>query len=71
VILGLGYFVVQTDLPAWLKYGITSVCSFIVIMGLYELLVRRWNVLRVLFGMKPVARLAVERPRAVVDHKAV
>jgi hypothetical protein len=71
VILGLGYFVVQTDLPAWLKYGITSLSSFIVIVGLYELLVRRWNVLRVLFGMKPAARLAVERPQAMVGHKAV
>jgi peptidoglycan/LPS O-acetylase OafA/YrhL len=71
VILGLGYFVVQTDLPAWLKYGITSVCSLIVILGLYELLVRRWNVLRVLFGMKPQVRPAVERARTVVGSKAV
>ncbi len=70
VILGLGYFVVQTGLPAWLKYGITSVCSFIVIMGLYELLVRRWNVLRVLFGMKPVARPAAVKTPQMVDNRA-
>ncbi len=72
VILGLGYFVVQTSLPAWLKYGLTAVCSFIVIMSLYELLVRRWNVLRVLFGMKPVARpVVINTPQVVVDNNAV
>ncbi len=71
VILGIGYFVVQTDLPAWLKYGITSVCSFVVILGLYELLVRRSNVLRVLFGMRPPASpAAVKTPQVAVDHKA-
>lgn len=70
VIIGLGYFVVQTDLPAWLKYGITSICSFIVIMGLYELLVRRWNVLRVLFGMKPLAKTAAVKALQTANNRA-
>jgi hypothetical protein len=34
------------------------------------MLMRRWNVLRVLFGMKPAARLAAERQQVMADRKA-
>lgn len=52
VILGVGYFVVQWPIPSLLKWVVIGVISFAIIMALYELLVRRLNVLRVLFGMK-------------------
>jgi glucan biosynthesis protein C len=56
VLLCVGYFVVQWAIPDLLKWLIIVLGSFGIIMALYELLVRRFNVLRVLFGMKPIAR---------------
>jgi glucan biosynthesis protein C len=52
IILSIGYFVVQWDLPIIAKYFIIASTSFMAIMVLYELLVRRINVLRFLFGMR-------------------
>lgn len=54
VLLVIGYFVVQWAIPDLLKFGVIAVSSFTVIMVLYEFLVRRNNVLRFLFGMKPL-----------------
>ena len=53
VIVSLGYFVVQWAIPDWLKFLMILSISFVVSMGVYEFLVRRINLLRVLFGMKP------------------
>jgi glucan biosynthesis protein C len=63
VIVIVAYFVVQTALAIPLKYGITAVISFAVIVALYELLVRRIGVLRFLFGMRKKAA-AQSRPGA-------
>ncbi len=52
VLLGVGYLVVRWAIPDALKWLIIASISFVTVMGLYEL-VRRNNVLRVLFGMKP------------------
>ena len=56
VLLVIGYFVVQWAIPDLAKWAIIFVSSFIVIMTLYDFVVRRVNVLRVLFGMKPLRR---------------
>jgi glucans biosynthesis protein C len=56
VILSIGFFVVQWSLPIAAKYFIIAVSSFAAIMLLYELVVRRINVLRFLFGMKKQKR---------------
>ena len=52
VILSVGYFVVQWVIPDLLKWLIVLPVSFAIIMVLYEFLVRRYNVMRFLFGMK-------------------
>jgi glucans biosynthesis protein C len=52
VILSVGFFVVQWNLPIIAKYFIIVCISFTVIMTVYELLVRRIGFLRFLFGMK-------------------
>jgi len=64
VIVIVAYFVVQTALAIPLKYGITAVISFAVIVALYELLVRRIGVLRFLFGMRKKTPAAQSRPGA-------
>jgi glucans biosynthesis protein C len=58
VLLVIGYFVVQWSSPIILKYAVILIGAFCVIMAIYELLVRRWNVLRFLFGMKVIRKPA-------------
>jgi glucan biosynthesis protein C len=58
VLIFVGYFVVQWAIPDLLKWLIIVPVSFAIIMALYELVVRRFNVMRVLFGMKPLKRAA-------------
>jgi len=55
IILSVGYFVVQTTVPILVKYLIIAALSFATIMALYELLIRRINILRFLFGLKCVS----------------
>ncbi|MEW5956747.1 MAG: acyltransferase [Chloroflexota bacterium] len=63
VLLGLGYLVVQWAIPDLLKFGVIAVSSLALIMVLYEFLVRRNNVMRFLFGMKPLR----PTPRPVIQ----
>ncbi len=62
VLLCVGYFVVQWAIPDLLKWAIILLASFAVIMGLYEFLVRRFNILRFLFGMKLLVRQPAAQP---------
>ena len=62
VLLGVGYFVVQWAIPAFLKWATILVISFPIIMVLYEFLVRRYNVTRFLFGMKPLPKAPAAQP---------
>jgi hypothetical protein len=52
VLLSVGYFVVQWAIPGILKFVVIDASSFAIIMVLYEYVVRRFNLLRFLFGMK-------------------
>jgi glucan biosynthesis protein C len=52
VIISIGFFVVRWAIPDLLKFVLIAASSFILIMMLYEFLVRRFNVMRFLFGMK-------------------
>jgi glucan biosynthesis protein C len=61
VLLCVGFFVVQWAIPDLQKWLIIMPTSFVIIMALYELLVRRFNVMRVLFGMKPLTAPSVYR----------
>jgi glucans biosynthesis protein C len=56
VLLGVGFFVVSWAIPDLAKYLIIMLTSFVTCVLLYEYLVRRINVLRVLFGLKPLHR---------------
>lgn len=59
VLLVIGYFVVDWTIPAFYKWAIIASTSFIVIMVIYEFLIRRVNVVRRLCGMKPLKKVAV------------
>lgn len=61
VILWLGFFVVAWPLPDLAKYLVIALTSFGVTVLVYEYVIRPVNVLRVLFGMRPLKRMrAVE-----------
>jgi len=57
VLLAIGYFIVQWDIPDLVKFLLIAASSFGIIMSLYEYLIRRVGILRILFGMKPQAKL--------------
>jgi len=56
VILCVGFYVLRLHTYLWLEYLTIATISFAVIMAMYELLIRRVNILRVLFGMKAARR---------------
>ena len=68
VIVTLGYFIVRWPIPDWLKFFMILLSTFGVVMVLYEYLVRRFNLLRFLFGMKPLRKAPIERPQLEALH---
>jgi hypothetical protein len=56
VLLSIGFYAVHWDIPVMLRWLVIAAASFGTIMLLYEYLVRRDNMLRCLFGMKPAAK---------------
>jgi hypothetical protein len=53
VILSVGWFVLPLNIGILPKYFIIALVSFSLIMVLYEVFVRRINIVRFFFGMKP------------------
>jgi surface polysaccharide O-acyltransferase-like enzyme len=56
VIIMVGYYVVRWALHPALKYLIIVLVSFALIVVLYDLLIRRIRVLRILFGMRGIRK---------------
>jgi glucan biosynthesis protein C len=63
VLLAVGYVVVGWPISDLLKFLVIAVTSFALVMLAYEYVIRRVNLLRFLFGMRPLARAA--QPQAV------
>jgi peptidoglycan/LPS O-acetylase OafA/YrhL len=53
IILCVGWYVIRWDMGILFKLLIIAVVSFPLIMILYELFVRRFNIVRFFFGMRP------------------
>ncbi|WP_226643123.1 acyltransferase family protein [Mesobacillus subterraneus] len=52
VIIIIGFFIYNLEWPVPVKLTFLISAAFIIILGLYELIIRRVNILRVLFGLK-------------------
>ena len=52
IILIVGWFVIPWGIGILPKYLIILVVSFVLIMAVYELLIRRINIVRFFFGMR-------------------
>ena len=69
VIVTVSYFVVQWAIPDWSKFASVLIVSFLIVIGLYEYLVRRFNLLRFLFGMKlHTQKQPVSHPEAALKE---
>jgi len=68
VIVFLGYYILQWAIPDWLKFILILTASFLVTISIYEFLVRRHNMLRFLFGMKPLPKTAAAQPMLEPSH---
>ena len=53
VVIAIGYFVIRWEMGAIPKFLIIVVASLLVTFGLYEVAVKRTNITRFLFGMRP------------------
>jgi hypothetical protein len=58
MILVIGFFVIQWRSGILVKYVIISSTSLVLIMAIYQLLIRRFKVIRFLLGMKAANRPA-------------
>jgi len=52
VIVGIGYYVIQTSWTPWTKYFVIVALTMAACLALYELCIRRFAPLRLAFGMK-------------------
>ena len=67
VLLCIGYFVMAWAIPDTAKWVIVFISSFIVIITMYMLFIRKFEVLRFLFGMKTTGHISdVFRKRSVL-----
>jgi hypothetical protein len=56
LILIVGWYIIPLDIPALLKYLLISTSSFVLIITVYEIFIKRINPIRFLFGMRPKKR---------------
>jgi glucans biosynthesis protein C len=68
VIVTLSYFIVHWPIPDWLKFITILLTSFVLVIALYEFLVRRFNLLRFLFGMKLRPRSTAAQSQQEPSH---
>jgi glucan biosynthesis protein C len=57
VLVILAYYVIQWDIPVVIKFLILSTATLTICVLIYDLLIKRNNVTRFLFGMKPLDRV--------------
>ncbi len=58
VLLTIGFFVFRLPIPDLLKWVVILFISLLIILGIYEYGIRRFNLVRFLFGMKQVKKQA-------------
>ena len=61
VIVAVAYFILPLAIPDVLEWATIAVISFAIVLTIYETMIRRWNVMRSLFGMKLLPARSVER----------
>lgn len=57
VLVILAYYVIQWNIPVVIKFLILSTATLTICVLIYDLLIKRNNITRFLFGMKPLDRV--------------
>jgi len=65
IIIAIGYYVIQQPWSPGMKYWLVVIGTLAVCVTLYEFLVRRFAVTRLMFGMRTVSKKTSERPPGV------
>jgi hypothetical protein len=63
VVLLIASFVVTWNLGVWPKFAVILVLVACMTLGIYEFGVRRWPIMRLLFGLNPVRSATAVRPQ--------
>lgn len=66
VVVAVASFVVTLSAGVWPKFVLVLAASFALTLGIYEVGVRRWGVMRFLFGLKPAMPV---RPASELDER--
>lgn len=61
-IIAIGYYVCQRPWGIFVKFWIVSLLTLIMCVGIYFLIIRPFNVMRFLFGLKPIRKEKHEAP---------
>jgi len=61
VIVVIAFYTIPWDISLGIKFLFVSTAALIATLLLYDLLIRRWNVTRSLFGMKPLEPGKIDR----------
>ena len=72
IILCVGWYIIRWDMGILIKILIIAAVSFLMIMSLYEIFVRRFNIVRFFFGMRPKKKPSatpVPRPEGISKPK--
>ncbi len=70
VIVALALGVIELGVPMILKYLLLTTASLLLTLAAYDLLIRRWRPVRLLFGMRPPPRQALAKPPEPVRDSA-
>ena len=70
VMIGLGWFIVRWPIPDVAKFVLIAAATLTICLGSYELIIRRFNLTRFLFGMKSLPRPVEERARNAATEPA-
>jgi glucan biosynthesis protein C len=68
VIVILAYYVVQVSESILMKYIFTVICTFVISMFIYHVLIRPYNWVRVLFGVQPMKKNKENKPVEVIQE---
>jgi glucan biosynthesis protein C len=60
VLVAIAFYIVRWNIGIMAKFWIISTAALIATIALYELLIRRFNIPRFLFGLKPIPRQSIE-----------
>lgn len=52
----IGYYIVNQHLPVGIKFAIVTLASILITLVLYEILFKRVNFIRILFGLQPLPK---------------